>query len=165
MLLATHKTEAKAKVVGGLAKIPCAVLVWPDVPAIDALGAELVQDAALQSSDRVVLDITGATKQMTIGAWLALERRGVGFGAVALQNTGSWVDARSGKALPQPELGADDHLALHQMRCVASTWRGAPHELPADLLRRIAEAMDLFRRLIAGRLRVARQVESALRDN
>lgn len=145
VLFATEQTQTVAdRVVASLGGIPVRVVQWPDVPAIDAFARDAIADADLRPTERVVFDLTGATKTMTVGVWQALVARGQPFGAVCLMPDGRLVNARTGVANAGVVLSAQDHLQLHGYRVRDQRWHGRADQLPAALVHRAAVAQHLL---------------------
>ena len=145
VLFATEQTQTVAdRVVASLGGIPVRVVQWPDVPAIDAFARDAIADADLRPTERVVFDLTGATKTMTVGVWQALLARGQPFGAVCFMPDGRLVNARTGVANAGVFLSAQDHLQLHGYRVRNKRWQGAIDQLPAEFVHRAAVAQHLL---------------------
>jgi hypothetical protein len=145
VLFATPATRPKAERVLARANHPSGLVVaWGEVPAIDALARDAVTDARLLPTESVVLDITGATKSMTIGVWQALVDRGSPFGAACLMPDRKFVDARTGKEWPTAQLEFEDHVHLQGHRIRHCKWRGLLSEVPDDLRHRGEAARRLL---------------------
>lgn len=81
---------------------------------------------------RAVLDLTGGTKAMAMGLWLALrDALGAEPHAVQLDPDGTLTDAEHGGAVPSEVLiPIDDVLAWRGAQVHAARWQGAPAAIP-----------------------------------
>ncbi len=81
---------------------------------------------------RAVLDLSGGTKAMAMGLWLALhDALGVEPRAVQLDPDGTLTDAERGGALPsEVRIAIDDVVAWRGAQVHAARWRGAAASIP-----------------------------------
>lgn len=164
LLVATEESKAVA---GRLARLVPgdAVISEGDAnPGIDALVDALAEEIAAclpEPSARICLDITGATKPLSIAAWLACARhRARDFEAIYLERDGRLVSARDAAPLAVSVIvEPSEFVALRGGQVVKARWSGSPAEVPADILARRTAGQTLFAAVSSRRARPSASVD------
>lgn len=155
VLIATKDTRSRAETLCaqyGVSPAHRKIVVWPSVPSIDEVAVGVSGVVAAAPDQRVVLDITGGTKTLSIGVWQGLnEKFGDRLEAVYLEQGGQLADARTGQRIKsQCELRIEEYLAWNQAKTTSKTvWTGKLAEIPEELLdrRRVGRTLaDAMRR-------------------
>ncbi|MES2641327.1 MAG: hypothetical protein V4850_17685 [Myxococcota bacterium] len=100
VLLCTDRTAAIARVLEAQLGVPVVTHTWSNNPTWRQVQDEVVKVVDPQPDDEVLLDITGATKPMALGAWSGL-RAAIGdrLRLVYLQPDGRLEDGDSGNVI------------------------------------------------------------------
>lgn len=147
VLLCTDKTQDRADVVKVQLGVPARCSAWQGVPSIDAVAAAIAERVEIARGDVVVLDLTGATKSMAVGAYMGLRNQvGLALTTVCLQPGGRLEDAATGNALDsRVVLLPEEVLAWNGRTNPTMTWQGGPTDaLSAEIEGRRGVCAHLF---------------------
>lgn len=150
VLVHTRESEDQARALASQLSCPSDRLVWEPSLGIDE-ARKSIRSGLASRAERVVIDLTGGTKLMSIGAWHGLiERYGdVVDGVYVDQKSLALLDARSGLRLrvtePRAEIHPNEVLEWYggQLRRVA--WRGYLSAIPDDIWERFELECHLLR--------------------
>lgn len=151
VLVCTAATRPQLQVVAAQLRVPVreVMLVAGDL-SVAGVEAKVRGALDLGPEERVILDATGGTKLMGIGAWLGLSALPrARWSAVYLENDGELLDPRSGQHLTyRVAIEIDEILAWHGRKIRGAAWRGMLSDVQPEIRRR-ASLGDVLMKAVA----------------